>query len=1009
MKQETMTMMKQARTKWMCAMLMAGVTIGWAAAATADDPNGIIKKPIPDKTVVFTFDDGCISGATIAAPILKKHGFGGTFYVSDAYGFRERKDWYMTWRQIKGMADDGFEIGNHTRGHGMLSLTDEGGLQAYIWTLEDEAIANRLPRTTTLAWPFYIINTKFYPLLSSWGYIFGRGGYGRVYRPAVDHPLDVPSFAVGGVGMTIEGFISAVQQATAGRVVVLTFHGTPDMEHAAVGTDPDLFEDMVDYLQDNHYKVIAMRDLAEYIDTAKAAKLPPTKDKLENPGPELRVKDDKPFVRRRRESRGYSFPAELTAPWKVKEIYRLRLPDSGYGAINGSTITLYVPAATDVKALAPTFELARFATANPASGTVRDFSKPQTYTITAQDKSTRDYIVQVVKTAAPMHFTWASNNAGRFDDAAQWRTNLGPAAAPAAGGNSDSILNFYPPGKYEVTREAADEFVLNQLNFGSSHLTLTSRGTLVFAKSQSHGTMPYMNSQNRAEVTIKAPLRLDADFTIDGLETDDTRVFLPGTISGTGALIKNGPQTVYLTNASNTYSGGTIINDGCVSMHDQGLGTGPVTVSKSGTISFDGPPVTNALTSNGGCISGGSNAHWNGPVKLGGNTTVHAHDSLEFNNMEGGISGPGGLTETGHPVDHGIRSGMIKLLGPNTYTGATKVEMGLLEVMSSLYNNDPAYWTPANISVNGAAGELRLHVGGAGEFTIAQAATMLKNITTGVNKNGLMAGATFGLDTSTATTAQELSINIADSQGPGGGSVTLKKCGAGTLRLSGNNTYTGQTIITGGTLGIDSFNSVAQRKPGSSLGAPKTAADAEIMISGGSTLLYTGKGETTDRNLNLPGGGDTITLDQSGTGLLKLTSPFVMSGFAESKTVVLAGSSAGTGELAFNIDNVYDRKGKATTSLTKSGTGAWTLSGTNTYTGPTTVTKGTLSFTNVKGLGDKTEVTVADGAMLALNFKGEMHIFKLTLDGKPQPAGTYSAATAPKFIKGEGSVKIEGK
>jgi autotransporter-associated beta strand protein len=231
----------------------------------------------------------------------------------------------------------------------------------------------------------------------------------------------------------------------------------------------------------------------------------------------------------------------------------------------------------------------------------------------------------------------------------------------------------------------------------------------------------------------------------------------------------------------------------------------------------------------------------------------------------------------------------------------------------------------------------------------------------------------------------------------------------GTLKLSGANTYTGQTIITGGTLSIDSFNSMVQRKASSSLGAPKTDADAEIMISGGSALLYTGKGETTDRNLNLPGAGDTITLDQSGTGLLRLTSPFVMSGFGESKTLVLAGSSASTGELAFNIDNVYDRKDKATTSITKSGTGTWTLSGTNTYTGPTTVKQGTLLLTNAQSLGDKTEVTVADGAMLALNFKGEMHISKLTLDGKLQPAGTYSAATALKFIKGEGSLKNDGK
>ncbi|MEI6233075.1 MAG: autotransporter-associated beta strand repeat-containing protein [Planctomycetota bacterium] len=988
-------------------LLISVVAISQAESAENDDPYGIIKKPIPDKTVVFTFDDGCASGATVAAPILKKHGFGGTFYVSDAYGFRDRKDWYLTWRQIKCMSDDGFEIGNHTRGHGMLSHTDVGGCQAYVWTLEDEMIANRIPKSTTLAWPFYVTNPKFYPLLKSWGYLFARGGHGRTYRPTVDNPFDAPSFAVGGIGMTMDGFISAVQQATAGRVVILTFHGVPDMEHAACGTDPDLFEDMVDYMKENNYHVIAMRDLAEYIDIDKAAKLPPTQPKLENPGPKLLVTDDKPFVPKKRQSRGYSFPAELTAKWTVKEIYRLNLPGSVLGAINGSTITLYVPESTDVTKLAPKFELARFATANPASGMVRDFSKPQTYTITAQDKSTRDYSVQVVKTAAPMHFAW-TGNAGKFDEAALWKTNQGTTAAPAAGGDSDTILNFYTPGgRYEVTREAADYFVLNQLNFGHSFLTLTSKGTLVFAKSKSYGSLPYMNSQNRAEITIKAPLRLDADFTIDGLEADDTRVFLPGAISGSGAVIKNGPHTVYLTNATNTYSGGTIINEGRLFSGRQGLGTGLVVLNNRGTVCIDGPAVTNSLASNGGCISGGSNAHWNGPVKLNETTIVHAYDSLEFNNTEGGISGSGGLTETGHPVDHGIRSGVIKLYGRNTYTGATRVEMGRLEVMSTLYNNDSTYWTPANISVNGAAGELRLHVGGAGEFTIEQAGTMLKNITNGINQNGLMAGATFGIDTTKATTVQELSGTITDSQGPGGGSVTIKKCGVGTLKISGANTYTGQTIITGGTVIIDSFNSVVKGKPSSSLGAPKNEADAEIMIIGGSTLIYTGPGETTDRSLNLSGGRDTITLDQSGTGLIKLTSPMVMSGYAESKIINLTGSSASTGELAFNIDNVYDRAGKATTSITKTGTGTWVLSGTNTYSGETTVKQGTLSFTNVRGLSDKTEVHLAGGAALDLNFTGEMHIGKFFVEGKLQPPGTYNATNTPKFIIGKGALKIQ--
>ncbi len=237
--------------------------------------------------------------------------------------------------------------------------------------------------------------------------------------------------------------------------------------------------------------------------------------------------------------------------------------------------------------------------------------------------------------------------------------------------------------------------------------------------------------------------------------------------------------------------------------------------------------------------------------------------------------------------------------------------------------------------------------------------------------------------------------------------MTLKKCGAGTLKLSGANTYSGQTIITGGALSIDSFNSVAKRKAGSSLGAPKTDADAEIMMSGGCSLIYTGKGETTDRTLNLPGGRDTITLDQSGTGLLKLTSPLVLSGFAESKTIILTGSIAGTGELACNIDNVYDRAGRATTAITKTGPGAWTLSGTNSYTGPTTISKGTLVLASSESLGVNTDVDVFEGAILGLNFKGETRIRTLSFDGKVQPPGTYSAVNAAKYIRGAGILRSQ--
>ena len=95
---------------------LAAVAIGWAGPETESiDPSGILRKPIPDKLVVLTFDDAPASHATIVAPILKSLGFGGTFYVCDFDSFKTRKDWYMTFRQMKPLAEEGFEIGNHTR------------------------------------------------------------------------------------------------------------------------------------------------------------------------------------------------------------------------------------------------------------------------------------------------------------------------------------------------------------------------------------------------------------------------------------------------------------------------------------------------------------------------------------------------------------------------------------------------------------------------------------------------------------------------------------------------------------------------------------------------------------------------------------------------------------------------------------------------------------------------------------------------------------------------------
>ena len=73
----------------------------------------------------------------------------------------------------------------------------------------------------------------------------------------------------------------------------------------------------------------------------------------------------------------------------------------GPGAvINGAHITWTVPKGTDVTSLAPTYTVSRSATGAPASGTAQDFTKPVTYTVTAQDGSAQDYTVTVIANGA---------------------------------------------------------------------------------------------------------------------------------------------------------------------------------------------------------------------------------------------------------------------------------------------------------------------------------------------------------------------------------------------------------------------------------------------------------------------------------------------------------------------------------------------------------------------------------------------------------------------------------
>src|SRR5688500_13485086 len=176
------------------AMLLAFVSLVSPTSAA---------QPIPDKLVVLTFDDSSASHHAVAAPLLKRYGFGATFFITEGFTFRTNKRDYMTWEQIAELHRDGFEIGNHTRDHMSVSERSVPRLAEQL-----EAIAARcreygIPVPVSFAWPGNQFHPSALPVLQQAGIRFARRGGepevpyalggGVAYEPGADHPLLVPT------------------------------------------------------------------------------------------------------------------------------------------------------------------------------------------------------------------------------------------------------------------------------------------------------------------------------------------------------------------------------------------------------------------------------------------------------------------------------------------------------------------------------------------------------------------------------------------------------------------------------------------------------------------------------------------------------------------------------------------------------------------------------------------------------------------------------------------------
>jgi hypothetical protein len=101
--------------------------------------------------------------------------------------------------------------------------------------------------------------------------LLARAGGSRPYDPLKDHPYLLPSWATDSGNEAI--IMEALQQAGNGQIVILTIHGVPDLEHPWVNTPPEMFLRYLDYLSENHFRVLSLKQLSEFIDFKQARKV----------------------------------------------------------------------------------------------------------------------------------------------------------------------------------------------------------------------------------------------------------------------------------------------------------------------------------------------------------------------------------------------------------------------------------------------------------------------------------------------------------------------------------------------------------------------------------------------------------------------------------------------------------------------------------------------------------------------------------------------------------------
>ncbi|WAC20001.1 autotransporter-associated beta strand repeat-containing protein [Luteolibacter sp. SL250] len=410
----------------------------------------------------------------------------------------------------------------------------------------------------------------------------------------------------------------------------------------------------------------------------------------------------------------------------------------------------------------------------------------------------------------------------------------------------------------------------------------------------------------------------------------------------------------------------------------------------AGGLSMSGQDIQFNLTGSGGL---GSQIVLNGDFTGSGTNNIgygtgagSQLSSIQLGSATRSLNITDGTTTIGVPVG-GTGSvlnkdggGLLVLTGDNTYTGLTSINSGAVRIYHNnalgsssggtevaagsalgLYNSitvtgETLKLTGVSLAssssaglVNGGGdnvwtGNVTLDVGVGQNVRISSNAGTLDIQGDVFIDGGTAAAGNFGLVMTGGGGVATISGDISAA----GNNQNLIKNGSSTWILSGNNTYNGITRVDDGVLGVSSI--------ASNLGSSSDPVNLGENTATG-ILRYLGSGETVTRGFLLrsgtTGGGG---IEQAGTGTLTIAGNITSNNSSSGKTLTLSGSTAGTGEITGNITN----SGNSATSVTKSGTGTWRLSGAgNTYTGTTTVNGGTLIAAS--SLNTSTSLSVTGG------------------------------------------------